>query len=250
MGPDLYFDVNQDKPKNKMMLTLFISIFYIFLTLNNASVTAEVITVDDSNWSDILHGEWMIEFYAPWCPACQSLKPSWNEFAGWSKDLDIKVGVVDITTSPVLTGRCLITALPTIFHVRDGEFRQFKGSRKVKDFLDFVEEKQWESVEPITSWQNPGSIQMGILGYFFKISYVMKDYHKILTEDYKFSTWVSYAFFTSVTILVGGLLGLVAVLILDAYHHSRHTADTNLHRAKPETAPNTEEKSPEEKKTD
>ena len=42
-------------------LTLFISIFYIFLTLNNASVTAEVITVDDSNWSDILHGEWMIE---------------------------------------------------------------------------------------------------------------------------------------------------------------------------------------------
>ena len=38
----------------------------------------------------------------------------------------------------------------------------------------------------------------------------MKDYHKILTEDYKFSTWVSYAFFTSVTILVGGLLGLVS----------------------------------------
>jgi thiol-disulfide isomerase/thioredoxin len=204
-----------------MMLTLFISICYIFLTLNNASVTAELITVDDSNWSDILQGEWMIEFYAPWCPACQSLKPSWNEFAGWSKDLDIKVGVADITTSPVLTGRCLITALPTIFHVKDGEFRQFKGSRKVKDFLDFVEEKQWESVEPISPWQSPGSIQMGILGYFFKISYVMKDYHKILTEDYKFSTWVSYAFFTSVTILVGGLLGLVAVLILDAYHHSR-----------------------------
>ena len=47
-------------------------------------------------------------------------------------------------------------------------------------------------------------------GYFFKISYVMKDYHKILTEDYKFSTWVSYAFFTLITILVGGLLGLVS----------------------------------------
>ena len=48
--------------------------------------------------------------------------------------------------------------------MKDGEFRQFKGSRKVKDFLDFVEEKQWESVEPISSWQSPGSIQMGILG--------------------------------------------------------------------------------------
>merc|ERR1712088_634794 len=223
--PDLYLNVNQDKPKNKMMLTLFISIFYIFLTLNNASVTAEVITVDDSNWSDILHGEWMIEFYAPWCPACQSLKPSWNEFAGWSKDLDIQIGIVDITASPVLTGRCLITALPTIFHVRDGEFRQFKGSRKVKDFLDFVEEKQWQNTEPISSWQSPGSFQMGILGYFFKISYVMKDYHKILTEDYKFSTWVSYAFFMLITILVGGLLGLIAVLFLDCYHHSHQARE-------------------------
>ena len=55
---------------------------------------------------------------------------------------------------------------------------------------------------------------MGILGYFFKLSYVMKDYHKILTEDYKFSTWVSYAFFTAATILVGGLLGLVSTLII------------------------------------
>ena len=53
--------------------------------------------------------------YAPWCPACQSLKPNWNEFAGWSKDIDIQIGAVDITQSPVLTGRCLITALPTIF---------------------------------------------------------------------------------------------------------------------------------------
>merc|ERR1711874_945944 len=84
-----------------------------------------------------------------------------------------------------------------------------------------IEEKQWERIEPLSKLQDPGSIQMGALGYFFKLSYVMKDYHKILTEDYKFSTWVSYAFFTSVTILVGGLLGLVAVIILDAYHHSR-----------------------------
>ena len=32
-------------------------------------------------------------------------------------------------------------------------------------------------------------IHMGMLDYFFKLSYVMKDYHKILTEDYKFSMW-------------------------------------------------------------
>ena len=66
---------------------------------------------------------------------------------------------------------------------------------------------------------------MGLLGYFFKLSYVMKDYHKILTEDYKFSTWVSYAFFTAATILVGGLLGLVSSL--NNYFNSK-VWDTDL----------------------
>merc|ERR1712156_875706 len=204
----------------KMFLGLFY-IAYIFFTLNLNHVSGGVVQIDDSNWKQILEGEWMVEFYAPWCPACKSMTKTWNEFGEWSKDLDIGVGKTDITLSPILTGRCLITALPTIFHVKNGVFRQFRGNRQIEDFLAFVEEKHWEKIEPLSKLQDPGSIQMGLLGYFFKLSYVMKDYHKILTEDYKFSTWVSYAFFTSVTILVGGLLGLVAVIILDAYHHSR-----------------------------
>jgi len=218
-----------------------------FIILTN-SVYSEVIQIDDSNWKQITDGEWMVEFYAPWCPACQSLKPTWNEFGGWSKDLDISVGMVDITTSPVLTGRCLITALPTIFHIKDGVFRQFRGSRSTKDFLDFVEDKQWESIEPLTGLQDPASIQMGILGYFFKLSYVMKDYHKILTQDYKFSTWVSYAFFTLATILVGGMLGLLAVLCLDCFRFSRQSDVVSTPTA-PKSS-NTEKKSAEEKKNE
>jgi len=203
------------------MLVFLLLISYIIFTFNTALVTSEIVTVTDDNWNQIMEGEWMVEFYAPWCPACQSLKPTWKEFAGWSKDLDISVGVVDITTSPVLTGRCLITALPTIYHIKDGKFRQFKGSRATKDFLDFIEEKQWEKLEVLEGMYDPGSVQMGVLGFFFKLSYAMKDLHKVMTEDYKFSTWISYAFFTLVTILVGGLLGLVAVLCLDCFRFPR-----------------------------
>lgn len=53
--------------------------------------------------------------YAPWCPACKGLQPIWKEFATWAPDLDIKVGQVDVTTSPGLSGRFMVTALPTIF---------------------------------------------------------------------------------------------------------------------------------------
>merc|ERR1712168_19604 len=244
----------------KMFLGLFY-IAYIFLTLNLGNVSGGVVQIDDSNWKQILEGEWMVEFYAPWCPACKSMTKTWNEFGEWSKDLDIGVGKTDITLSPILTGRCLITALPTIFHVKNGVFRQFRGNRQIEDFLAFVEEKHWEKIEPLSKLQDPGSIQMGLLGYFFKLSYVMKDYHKILTEDYKFSTWVSYAFFTAATILVGGLLGLLAVLCLDCFRFTQPDDFNNKYLdtdepTKPE--PSTEElnpeekeeKSPEEKKTD
>ena len=37
---------------------------------------------------------------APWCPACRAFQDAWSEFAGWGKDLDISVGVVDVTQNP------------------------------------------------------------------------------------------------------------------------------------------------------
>ena len=39
---------------------------------------------------------------APWCPACRSFQSSWQSLADWSRDLDISVGVVDVTENPGL----------------------------------------------------------------------------------------------------------------------------------------------------
>lgn len=58
---------------------------------------------------------WLIFSYAPWCPACKSLAPIWKEFSTWSEDLDIRVGQVDVTTDVGLSGRFMVTALPTIY---------------------------------------------------------------------------------------------------------------------------------------
>lgn len=53
--------------------------------------------------------------HAPWCPACKNLAPAWEQLATWSNDLNIKTAQIDVTTSPALSGRFLVTALPTIF---------------------------------------------------------------------------------------------------------------------------------------
>jgi thioredoxin-like negative regulator of GroEL len=54
--------------------------------------------------------------FAPWCPACRQLHPTWKEFSEWTDDLGLAgVAQVDVTENPGLSGRFVVTALPTIF---------------------------------------------------------------------------------------------------------------------------------------
>merc|ERR1712106_691691 len=169
----------------------FRTILAFFLTFN-ALADGKLIKIEENNWQDLLTGEWMVEFFAPWCPACRGLQPTWEDFAGWSEDLEIGIGQVDVTSSPGLSGRFMVTALPTIFHVKDGVFRQYRGARDKDSFISFVEDKKWTGVEPISSWKSPDSFQMSLVSYFFKLSMVLRNVHTTLTEDYQMPYWVSY----------------------------------------------------------
>ena len=43
----------------------------------------------------------------------------------------------------------MISSLPTIFHIKDGVWRDFgNGKRKKKDLQDFIKLKKWETIEP------------------------------------------------------------------------------------------------------
>lgn len=112
--------------------------------------------------------------FAPWCPACKSLDPIWKDFGSWSNDLSIKVAKVDVVKNPGLSGRFFVTALPTIFHVTNGEFRRYSGSRDMNAFMSFVEDKKWEGIEKIEGWKRPDGIPMGVLSWFFRLSHFLK----------------------------------------------------------------------------
>jgi len=175
-------------------------------------------------------GEWMVEFAAPWCPACRALQPTWEEFAGWSEDLEVGIGQVDVTSSPGLSGRFMVTALPTIFHVKDGVFRQYRGARDKDSFISFVEEKKWQGVEPVSDWKSPDSLQMSLVSYFFKLSMVLRNVHTTLTEDYQLPYWVSYVAFAVATVLLGGILGLILVCCIDCVYPPRREEDAQAWR--------------------
>lgn len=172
-----------------------------------------LVELDEDNWRLMLEGEWMVEFFAPWCPACKTLAPTWESYAQQLQK--VRVGRVDVTKSPALSGRFFVTALPTIFHVSNGEFRQYRGPRDLESLIRFVVDGKWKSIEPVSSWKNPASLQMSLLSQFFKLSHLLKDINTRLHDDYGLPTWGSYALFAIATIFLGAILGLMLVCVFD-----------------------------------
>uniref|UniRef100_F1L4S2 Thioredoxin-related transmembrane protein 1 n=1 Tax=Ascaris suum TaxID=6253 RepID=F1L4S2_ASCSU len=177
--------------------------------------TRNLIAINEETWTDLLKGEWMVEFHAPWCPACKDLQKAWHAFADWSKDLNIKVAEVDVTVNPGLSGRFLVTALPTIYHVKDGVFRTYSGPRDKNDFISYVEDKKWSLTDPVPSYKHPNSPQMTVVAWFFKLSMFVRDKHNYLVEEAGVPSWASYSMFAGITLALGCVLGFFIVCIID-----------------------------------
>ncbi|XP_052429395.1 thioredoxin-related transmembrane protein 1 [Carassius gibelio] len=195
--------------------------------------SANLRVITDENWEEILTGEWMIEFFAPWCPACQQLQPVWNEFAEWGEDLGVNIAKVDVTEQPGLSGRFIITALPTIYHCKDGVFRRYQGARSKDDFLSFIDEKKWQSIEPLSSWFGPSSFLMNAMSALFKLSMFIRHCHNYLTEQLGVPVWGSYGIFALATLISGLVLGLILVFIADFVFPSRRFAPEYHYRKLP-----------------
>lgn len=204
-----------------------ISLFLAILSWVGAAASSSVVPLDEDTWHQVTKGEWMIKFYAPWCPACSALKDSWDSFAEWTDDLGLDgVAEVDVTDNPGLSGRFLVMALPTVYHVKDGVFRVYRGARDKDSFISFVEDKTWKEAEAVPTWRDPSSPQMALVAYFFKASMLLRSVHTTIVNEMGWPSWISYVVFALATILLGTLLGLVLVCCIDCIYPPKKPADT------------------------
>ncbi|XP_055705222.1 thioredoxin-related transmembrane protein 1 [Phlebotomus papatasi] len=213
--------------KNHLFVAIGV-LLAIAVSIGSCSGKTAVVELSEDNWDLMLKNEWMVKFYAPWCPACKNIAATWDDFSTWSDDLGIKTAKIDVTSSPGLSGRFFVTALPTIFHVINGEFRQYRGTRDLNALMSFIEEKKWETVEPVSAWKRPDSIQMSIVSYFFKLSHFLKELNTLMLKEYGLPAWASYAIFAVATILMGAILGLLLVCVIDCLFPPKHVQRTSF----------------------
>uniref|UniRef100_A0A8C6X9F0 Thioredoxin related transmembrane protein 4 n=2 Tax=Elapinae TaxID=42168 RepID=A0A8C6X9F0_NAJNA len=187
----------------------------IAASLEPEPVVSHVVELSGSNWSLLLQGQWMVEFYAPWCPVCQQMELAWEAFARNSKELELSVGKVDVTQEPGVSGRFLVTTLPTIYHAKDGVFRRYRGSKTLEDLESYILERKWESIEPVAGWKSPTSLMMYGMAGLFHLSGWIRQIHNYFTGTLGIHIWVSYAIFILATLLIGLILALIFVLLVD-----------------------------------
>uniref|UniRef100_UPI00358FB17F thioredoxin-related transmembrane protein 1-like isoform X2 n=1 Tax=Myxine glutinosa TaxID=7769 RepID=UPI00358FB17F len=199
-----------------MVLLGILAILLVLAITPGRAERHSVVTLTDQNWTAILRGEWMVEFYAPWCPACQRLQRDWQALSTWSEDLGIHVAKVDITVEAGLGGRFLISSLPTIYHIKDGEVRLYEGHRTENHLLAFIEGEKWKLVEPLSYWRSPSSLPMAFLASIMRLSVLAKDFHNYIIETLELPQWMSYAVFGLLTIGAGLILGLIFVLFCES----------------------------------
>lgn len=174
------------------------------------------IEVNEENWEHLLdNGEWMVEFYAPWCPACKRFEATWAQFADKANQLDIRVGAADVNANPVLSGLFSVTSLPTIYHIKDGKYRIYSQGRDLSKLTAFIANKEWKSIEPSSAWLAPNSFLIKIMSVLFKLTIYFKDFYTDLTENQGYPIWAVLTLFVVLTVTSGLIIGVIFVLIID-----------------------------------
>ncbi|KAL5112956.1 Thioredoxin-related transmembrane protein 1 [Taenia crassiceps] len=124
----------------------------------------------------------MVEFYAPWCPACKLVAVEWKRFAELAPPNDVKVAQIDCSAESAVAMIFTITSLPTIFHVKDGVFRNVKGKRKTEQLLNFVANREFELIEPTTWSLSPNAFYMPAVVRFLDLCLSITKAHRSMVE--------------------------------------------------------------------
>mmetsp|Transcript_4749 Transcript_4749/g.10926 ORF Transcript_4749/g.10926 Transcript_4749/m.10926 type:complete len:212 (+) Transcript_4749:105-740(+) len=151
----------------------------LFACLVGGVAASNVIELDTKDFNQIAEGNWLVEFYAPWCGHCRALAPTYEKVADALQG-EVKVAKIDGTAHPGVMGRFPVRGFPTIFSIRGGEVRQYRGTRTEQAMVKFATSG---ADAPLSYWESP----FGPLGmakhYLITVGNGIVNFHKRLVYN-------------------------------------------------------------------
>lgn len=149
------WSVNSMSDFNFMLAVCLMALLFLNVQVLGES---DVVILDTANFEHLTQastgmttGDWMVEFYAPWCGHCKHLAPVYEEVATALKG-EVNVAKVDAAKERSIGSRFEIKGFPTILFLSHGNVYKFKGPRTKEGLVEFAKggyKKMADQAEPI-----------------------------------------------------------------------------------------------------
>jgi len=111
-----------------------------------ASSGSDVVVLTDANFDKLTaQGDWLLDFYAPWCGHCKKLAPIYEQLATKLKG-KVNVAKIDCTVESQIAKRFAIAGFPTLKFLKGGQIRDYQGDRSLDSFVEYVS-SGWTKVD-------------------------------------------------------------------------------------------------------
>lgn len=120
---------------------------------------------------------WFIKFYAPWCPHCKHLAPTWQQLAREMQG-KLNIGEVNCDAEPRLCKDARVSAYPTVYFFRGGERVEYEGLRGLGDLMSFTQKALDSSVKYVdaSQFREMEETEDVIFVYFFDHATTSEDF--------------------------------------------------------------------------
>eukprot|EP00747_Dinoflagellata_sp_TGD_P180763 gnl/TRDRNA2_/TRDRNA2_33784_c0_seq1.p1 gnl/TRDRNA2_/TRDRNA2_33784_c0~~gnl/TRDRNA2_/TRDRNA2_33784_c0_seq1.p1 ORF type:complete len:232 (-),score=32.84 gnl/TRDRNA2_/TRDRNA2_33784_c0_seq1:20-715(-) len=126
--------------------------FVALCTLNFLAVatdSAEVVELTEGSFHELvmdgMENPWFVKFYSPHCSHCIAMAPAWAELGDRLRGV-VRVGNVNVRTSPSLADDWEIDGYPTLKLVSQGKVYSYTGHRTV-DAMEHFARLGWKMAQ-------------------------------------------------------------------------------------------------------